>query len=110
MIGETIAQYKIMEKLGEGGMGVVYKAEDTKLNRMVALKFLLSGKMGSENDQVRFLHEARAAAALEHPNICTVYEINEADGHTYIAMAYIDGQTVIMDFGLAKTYHKMSEF
>ena len=94
MIGETIAQYKILEKLGEGGMGVVYKAEDTKLNRMVALKFLLSGKMGSKKDQVRFLHEARAAAALEHPNICTVYEINEADGHTYIAMAYIDGQTL----------------
>jgi serine/threonine protein kinase/Tfp pilus assembly protein PilF len=94
MIGETIAQYKILEKLGEGGMGVVYKAEDTKLNRMVALKFLLSDKMGSKKDQVRFLHEARAAAALEHPNICTVYEINEADGHTYIAMAYIDGQTI----------------
>jgi len=100
MTGKTIAQYKILEKLGEGGMGVVYKAEDTKLNRLVALKFLSSGKMGSEKDKARFLHEAQAAAALAHPNICTVYEINEAEEsdtggkQTYIAMAYIEGGTL----------------
>ena len=72
-------------------MGVVYKAEDTKLKRTVALKFLPLQTMAGEEEKARFMHEAQAAAALDHPNICTVHEINEADGQTYIAMAYVEG-------------------
>ena len=94
MIGKSVAHYKILEKLGEGGMGVVYKAEDTKLKRMVALKFLPSHALGSEEEKARFVHEAQAAAALDHPNICTIYEINEADGQNFIAMAYVPGQSL----------------
>ena len=91
MIGKQIHHYNILEKLGEGGMGVVYKAEDTKLKRTVALKFLPLQTMAGEEEKARFMHEAQAAAALDHPNICTVHEINEADGQTYIAMAYVEG-------------------
>jgi WD40 repeat protein/serine/threonine protein kinase len=94
MIGKTISHYRIIARLGEGGMGVVYKAEDTKLKRMVALKFLSSSKAASEDDQARFLREARAAAALDHPNICGVYETGEAEGQVFIAMAYIDGESL----------------
>ncbi|MFQ5710094.1 MAG: protein kinase, partial [bacterium] len=94
MIGKTISHYRILEKLGAGGMGVVYKAEDTKLKRTVALKFLTPLAVGSEKDKTRFVHEAQAAAALDHPNICTVHEIDEAEGHTFIAMAYIAGQSL----------------
>ena len=94
MIGKSVAHYKILEKLGEGGMGVVYKAEDTKLKRMVALKFLPSHALGSDEEKARFVHEAQAAAALDHPNICTIYEINEADGQNFIAMAYVPGQSL----------------
>jgi serine/threonine protein kinase len=94
MIGKTISHYKILEKIGEGGMGVVYKAEDTKLKRTVALKFLSSQVIGSEEEKKRFIHEAQAAAALHHPNICTVFEIDEAEGQTFIAMAYLDGQSL----------------
>ena len=93
MVGRTITHYRITEKLGSGSMGVVYKAEDTKLKRTVALKFL-SSHTGSRLDHDRFLLEAQAAAALDHPNICTVYEIGEADGETFIAQAYIDGPRV----------------
>ncbi len=94
MIGKQILHYNIVEKLGEGGMGVVYKAQDTKLKRTVALKFLPQHTMASAEERVRFEHEAQAAAALDHPNICTVYEINEADKQAFIAMAYIEGQSL----------------
>ncbi|MGB6866093.1 MAG: serine/threonine-protein kinase, partial [Candidatus Aminicenantaceae bacterium] len=91
---KNISHYKILEKIGEGGMGVVYKAEDTKLKRTVALKFLPQELMRDKEARERFVQEAQAAAALDHPNICTVYEINESDGHTYIAMAYVEGQSL----------------
>jgi serine/threonine protein kinase/tetratricopeptide (TPR) repeat protein len=94
MIGTTISHYRILEKLGEGGMGVVYRAEDTKLRRPVALKFVSPRVLGSGEEQVRFLREAQAAAALNHPSICTVHEIDEADGLTFIAMEYVEGQTL----------------
>ncbi len=94
MIGQTISHYTITEKLGEGGMGVVYKAEDTKLERTVALKFLASHLMANEEAGKRFIREAKAAAALDHPNICTVHEIDEVDDHTFIAMAYLEGETL----------------
>lgn len=94
MIGQTISRYRILEKIGEGGMGVVYKAEDTRLERIVALKFLSPRHLPDEETRKRFIREAKAAAALSHHNICTVYEIDEVDGHTFIAMAYIEGQSL----------------
>ena len=94
MIGKMLRHYRIVEKLGEGGMGVVYKAEDTKLRRTAALKFLRPGLTGDADAATRFIQEAQAAAALDHPNICNVYEIGEADGRTYIAMAYVEGESL----------------
>lgn len=94
MIGQIISHYKILEKLGEGGMGVVYKAEDIKLKRTVALKFLSASALMSEEEKARFIREAQAAAALDHLNICTVYEIDEVDGKRFIAMAFLGGKTV----------------
>jgi non-specific serine/threonine protein kinase len=94
MIGQTISRYKILEKLGEGGMGVVYKAEDTKLKRTVAIKFLPPGLTRDPEAKERFLHEAQAAAALEHQHICNIYEIDETEDQIFIVMSCFEGQTL----------------
>src|SRR5688572_19846388 len=94
MVGTTVAHYRIIRRIGAGGMGTVYLAEDTNLNRRVALKFLSGEAPDSLEGAARLLREARAASALDHPHIATIYEIGEHDGRPFIAMAHYDGETL----------------
>ena len=94
MVGKTISHYKILEKIGQGGMGEVFLAQDTKLDRKVALKFLPEELQQDTTARKRFLREAKSAAALDHPFICHIHEVGEAEGKSFIAMEYIQGTTL----------------
>ena len=108
MIDKTISHYKILEKIGEGGMGVVYKARDLKLDRLVALKFLPHRVITREDEKERFIREARAASSLDHNNICAIHEIDETDeGQLFIAMAFYEGKT--LDTGIRAEKFRLDE-
>ena len=94
MVGQSIAHYKITEKIGEGGMGEVYLAQDTSLDRQVALKFLPAEMQADETARKRFLREAKSAAALDHPYICNIFEVGKDEGKDFIVMEYVEGQTL----------------
>lgn len=94
MIGKTISHYKIIEKIGEGGRSTVYKAEDIRLQRIVAIKIMSEKLLKDPKARLRFLREAQTVAQLDHPNICAVYEVDSVEGHTFIAMAYVEGQSL----------------
>jgi serine/threonine protein kinase len=100
MVGETISHYRVLEKIGEGGMGEVYLAEDTRLYRKVALKFLSQYLQQDDVAQKRFVREARSAAAIDHPYICKIYEPGETQDYSFIAMEYVEGETLQLEFGL----------